>query len=124
MSDQHLSPDISKDASAAAKIAVLGGGVMGETVLAGILAAGWTGEQVVLSEQRAEVAQRVSERHGVVIADSNATAVDEAGVVILAVKPEDVGGVSRGIASTLAPQALIISGGAGLSTQWFSSRLP
>src|SRR5690625_5222405 len=99
------------------KIAVLGGGVMGETVLAGILAAGWPGEQVVLSERRAEVAQRISERHGVIIGDSNTQTVSGADVVVLAVKPQDVGGILEEIASELAPTALVISVAAGRSEE-------
>lgn len=105
------------------KIAVLGGGVMGETVLAGILAAGWPGERVVLSERRAEVAQRISERHGVIIGDSNTQTVSGADVVVLAVKPQDVAGILEEIASELAPTALVVSVAAGLSTTWFAQRL-
>ncbi|HLS04118.1 MAG TPA: pyrroline-5-carboxylate reductase [Actinomycetales bacterium] len=106
------------------KIAVLGGGIMGETILAGILAAGWSGERVILSEQRAEVAQRISQRHGVILADSNPQAVAGADVIVLAVKPQDAGALLGEISSTLEPHALVISVAAGLSTDWFAHRLP
>jgi len=106
------------------KIAVLGGGVMGETILAGILAAGWSGDQVVLSERRAEVAQRMAERHGVLIGDSNADTVAGSNVVVLAVKPQDVDALITEITPSLDSSALIISVAAGLSTQWFEQRLP
>lgn len=106
------------------KIAVLGGGVMGETLLAGVLAAGWSGERVLLSEKRAEVAQRIEERHGVLLAGSNGEAVAGADVVILAVKPQDAATVIAEVAPDLKPAALIVSVAAGLSTEWFESRLP
>lgn len=106
------------------RIAVLGGGVMGETILAGVLAAGWSGERVVLSERRADVAQRIEERHGVLLAGSNAEAVRGADVVILAVKPQDAAAVISEMEAALDTSAVIISVAAGLSTEWFEKRLP
>lgn len=126
----HQGANASADATATSstdkthKIAVLGGGVMGETILAGILAAGWSSEQVVLSERRAEVAQRMAERHGVLIGDSNVDSVSGAHVIVLAVKPQDVDGLLREIGPSLGERALIVSVAAGLSTAWFEQRLP
>lgn len=105
------------------RIAVLGGGVMGETILAAILAAGWSGDQLVLSERRAEVAQRISERHGVILGDSNADTVAGADVVIVAVKPQDVHGLLAEISDSLRSDAVVVSVAAGLSTAWFEQRL-
>jgi len=122
---QSFGTDIGNDPTdRSEKIAVLGGGVMGETILAGILAAGWSAERVVLTDLRAEVSQRVSERHGVLIASSNKDAVRDADVVVLAVKPQDAAEILAEISPALPPACLIISIAAGLSTDWFAQRLP
>src|SRR5690625_769171 len=106
------------------KIAVLGGGIMGETIIAGILAAGWSGERVILSEQRAEVAPRIAERHRVIRAASDPQAVVGADVIVLPVRPQGGAAVVGEISWTLAPPALLSSVPAGLSSQWFAHRLP
>ena len=106
------------------KVAVLGGGVMGETVAAAVLAAGWEPGSVTVAEPRAERRAELSEQHGLATADSAAAAVSGAGVVLVAVKPNQVGAVLEEIAEALEPEVVVITVAAGLPASFYESRLP
>ena len=71
------------------RVAVLGGGVMGETLASGFLRYLTPAPDVVIAEKRPERAEELRRLHGVEIADT-ADAVRGADVVLLAVKPQDV----------------------------------
>lgn len=107
-----------------AKVAVLGGGVMGETVAAAVLAAGWEPGSVTVAEPRAERRTELSERHGLATADTAAEAVSGAGVVLVAVKPNQVDAVLEEIAEALEPEVVVITVAAGLPASFYESRLP
>ena len=70
------------------RIAILGGGVMGETLAAGFLARLQPTPTVVVAEKRPDRAAELADRLGVRIASMN-EAVSGADVVVLAVKPQD-----------------------------------
>ena len=70
-------------------MAILGAGVMGETLLSGLLRAGWTADQIVATDRRPERHIELVERYGVTMAE-NDEAVAEADTVILVVKPQDM----------------------------------
>ena len=53
------------------RLGVLGGGVMGETVVAAALRAGWSDEDVRVTERSAVRANELSERYGVRAADGS-----------------------------------------------------
>lgn len=104
-------------------IAIIGAGVMGEALLAGILESGISPNDVVIAERRLDRATELTEQYGVVCADPN-TAVAGADTVLLVVKPQDISGVIDEIALALSPQALIISLAAGISTSFIEGKLP
>ena len=104
-------------------MAVLGGGVMGETLLAGLLRAGWSPQDVVVSEKRAERAKELTERHGVQ-ALTPAEAVAGAETVLLVVKPQDVAALLAEIGPAISPGILVVSLAAGISTKFIEERLP
>ncbi|WP_265520486.1 pyrroline-5-carboxylate reductase [Oerskovia flava] len=109
---------------AVTRIAVLGAGVMGETVLAGALAAGWSPDDVVATVRRDERAAELRVRHEVEVTHDNVEAVSGAGVVVVAVKPKDVATLLAQVADHLAPGAVVLSVAVGLPTTFFESRLP
>ena len=117
---------MSSDATTAAhpRLVILGGGVMGEALLAGVLASGWALDDVAVTEPFAVRANELSARYGVRAADGNATAVRSADVVVVALKPKDVGGVLAEIAGSLRPAALVITIAAGLPCAFYEQRLP
>src|SRR2546430_17055950 len=72
------------------KIAILGAGRIGESLLAGLLSSGWRKPgDLVVTGRREERLKEVADRHGVDATLSNAEAVTDAGIVVIAVKPQD-----------------------------------
>lgn len=97
------------------RIAVLGGGVMGETLASGFLRYVTPAPDVVIAEKRPERAEELRRLHGVDIADT-ADAVRAADVVVLAVKPQDVPALLAEVGSAIPPGTLVISIAAGIRT--------
>ena len=95
------------------RIAILGAGVMGETLLSAILSSGHRTDHVVISEKRAERASELRERHGVEVT-GNAEAAAGADIVLLVVKPQDVADLLVEIADAVRPGATVVSLAAGI----------
>ncbi|MBC7630834.1 pyrroline-5-carboxylate reductase [Aeromicrobium sp.] len=105
------------------RIAILGAGVMGETLLAAILRSGRPAADVVISEKRAERAAELHETHGVEVM-GNAEATATADVVLLVVKPQDVPSLLVEIASSVRPGTTVVSLAAGTTIAAMRSALP
>ena len=71
-------------------VAVIGAGKIGELLLSGLLRAGWPADRLLATARRPERAEELAERYGVRVVD-NLTAVAEADVLAIAVKPQDAG---------------------------------
>ena len=99
------------------RLAVLGAGQLGETLIRGMLEAGITEprEVTVTTAHRARSTE-LAKRLGVRAAASNAEAVGEAAVVLLTVKPQQVVPVLREIGPILTPSQLLISAASSVST--------
>lgn len=106
------------------RVAVLGTGVMGETVLSGALAGGWEPADVVATVRRAERGAELAAQHGVEVTQDNVAAVRGAGVVVVAVKPKDVAGLLAQVRDEVAPGAVVVSVVVGLPTSFYEERLP
>jgi pyrroline-5-carboxylate reductase len=104
-------------------LAILGAGVMGETVLSGLLRAGWHAEQIVATDRRLERQLELTTRYGIKMLD-NTEAVAEAETVILVVKPQDMSDLLSEIAESIKPGTLVVSLAAGIDTTFIESRLP
>jgi pyrroline-5-carboxylate reductase len=104
-------------------IAVIGAGKIGELVLSGLLRAGWPASQLLATARRPERGAELSERYGVRVVD-NLTAVEEADVLAIAVKPQDAGTLLEEIHEKIPADKLIVSLCAGLPTSFFAARLP
>lgn len=105
------------------RVGLIGAGVMGETVLAGLLRAGWAAGDVVATDRRPERCAELTDRYGIATTD-NLTAVREAATVVLVVKPQDLVSVLDEIAPALRPGNLVVSLVAGVPTDLIESRLP
>jgi len=103
--------------------AILGAGVMGETLLSGLVRAGRRVDQLLVGEKREERARELEERYGVSVV-GNREAVREAGTVALVVKPQDMGDVLAEIAPDLRPGQLLVSLAAGITTAYIEERVP
>ena len=105
------------------RVAVLGAGVMGETLVSGLLRAGWSSGDIVITERREDRAAELSKRYGVEVA-GNAQAVASADTVVLVVKPQDMAGLLEEIGGALRPGALVVCIAAGITTSFVEQRLP
>ena len=104
-------------------LAILGAGVMGETVLSGLLRAGWHADQIVATDRRLERQLELTTRYGIKMLE-NTEAVAEAETVILVVKPQDMSDLLMEIAESIKPGTLVVSLAAGVDTTFIESRLP
>ncbi len=104
-------------------VAILGVGVMGETLLSGLIRGGRPVDELLVGEKRAERAAQLTEKYGVRVV-SNVDAVAQADTVALVVKPQDMADVLEEISSSLTPGTLLVSLAAGITTEFIESRVP
>lgn len=104
------------------RTAILGAGKMGEALLAGLLAAGWSARDLVVVERYPARAQEVQERHGVRAVDAR-DAVEFATTVVFAVKPQELGAVLDELAPAIDASTLVVSIAAGITTSFIEDRL-
>jgi pyrroline-5-carboxylate reductase len=105
------------------KVAVIGAGKMGETILSGLLRAGWPVGALMATARRQERADQLAERYGVELV-GNAEAVEAAEVLVIAVKPQDAATLLADLGARVPAGKLVISLCAGLPTSFFEKRLP
>jgi pyrroline-5-carboxylate reductase len=105
------------------RLAILGAGVMGETLLSGLLRSGWSADQIVATDRRVERQVELVARYGIAMQE-NEQAVAEADTVILVVKPQDMADLLDEIRDSLKPDTLVISLAAGVDTASIEARLP
>ena len=104
-------------------VAIIGAGVMGETLLAGLLRAGWAPGDLIGADRHEYRLAELATRYGVRTA-SNADAAAAAETVVLVVKPQDVAHVLPEIADALAGGKLLVSLCAGVTTTQLEAALP
>lgn len=105
------------------RIAVLGGGVMGETLASGFLRVISPPPDITIVEKRADRAEELTSLLDVQIADAPA-ALAQANVVVLAVKPQDVTPLLAESGSLVRPGALVVSIAAGIRTATIERLVP
>jgi len=112
-----------------ARIAIIGGGSMGEAILAGLLRAGRQVKDLVVSERMPERARCLGEKYSIQLA-SVSEAVETAAFVIVAVKPGDAETVVAEIAEAAAQaesdtvEQVFVTVAAGVTIGFYESRLP
>ncbi|GAA4129978.1 pyrroline-5-carboxylate reductase [Nocardioides fonticola] len=103
--------------------AILGAGVMGETLLSGLVRAGRRVDHLLVGEKRAERAAELTDRYGVAVLD-NVEAARRADTIALVVKPQDMADLLAEIAPVLGPGKLLVSLAAGITTAFIESCVP
>lgn len=112
-----------------ARIAIIGGGNMGEALLAGLIRAGRPARELVVSEKASERADYLAQTYSVRVIPM-AEAVENASFVIVAVKPADAESVvveiatAAGRAESDAVEQVLVSVVAGISTAFYEAHLP
>jgi pyrroline-5-carboxylate reductase len=104
-------------------IAVLGAGMIGETILAGLLRSGWPVDRLLATERRAERAEELAAKYGFRVVELE-TAVAEADVLTIAVKPQDAATLMAELGPMVPAEKLVVSICAGLPTSFFAKWLP
>lgn len=107
----------------ASTVAIIGAGVMGETLLSGLLRAGRPVASVMVGEKRPERAAELEERYGVRVL-GNREAARTAETLALVVKPQDMSDLLAEITPDLRPGQLIVSLAAGITTAFIEERVP
>ncbi|MGI8433878.1 MAG: pyrroline-5-carboxylate reductase [Nocardioidaceae bacterium] len=103
-------------------VAILGAGVMGETLLSGLLRAGRQPAELLISDRRGERTAELRERYGVDVV-GNVDAAAKADTLVLVVKPQDMPDLLDEIAAVVTARQLVISLAAGITTTSIESRL-
>jgi pyrroline-5-carboxylate reductase len=107
------------------KVAVLGGGKMGEALVSGLIRSGGRSvDQIMVTCRREERAGELADRYGVSVSLDNAEAARWAGVLVLTAKPQDMEALLGQIGSEVIPEDLVISFAAGLRTSFAEKHLP
>jgi pyrroline-5-carboxylate reductase len=107
------------------RVAILGAGRLGESMLRGLLSTGWREpHEVVVTSRRAERRDALATLYGVDATPDNAAATRDARLVVLSVKPQDTATVLGEIAASISPEQTLLSVAAGVTTPAIESRLP
>ena len=111
------------------RIAIIGGGNIGEALLSGLLRSGRQVNDIAVAERVPSRMRYLSETYAVLVTNV-ADAVKSADFVIVAVKPSDVDSVTDEIAAAVARdkadsvEHVFVTVVAGVSTAYFEAKLP
>jgi pyrroline-5-carboxylate reductase len=103
-------------------IAVIGAGKMGEALISGLLKAGTSPDDVLITERYEARAQELTQRYGVK-AVNNAEAAKLADTLVVAVKPQDMDALLAELSTSVTPDRLIVTIAAGVPTSAIEKRL-
>ena len=99
------------------RVAILGAGTIGESLLRGLLSGGWREPgEIVATVRDEERARELEQRHGVQVTLSNTEAVAGAALVVIAVKPQDFETLLGEIGGVLTPEQTVLSVAAAIPT--------
>jgi pyrroline-5-carboxylate reductase len=104
-----------------ARLAILGTGKIGESLLAGLRSSGW--DDVVVTGRREERVAELRERYGVEATLSNTDAVAGAAIVVIAVKPQDFTALLGEIGPAVSAEQTVLSVAAAIPTAQIEQHL-
>jgi len=95
---------------AASRLAIIGAGVMAESMIAGLLARQMIApERIIASHPREDRRAGLEERFGIRTVESNVDAAREAELVLLSIKPQVLAAVMKQLKGTLREDQVVIS---------------
>ena len=99
------------------RIAILGGGKLGEALVSGLVSSGFRdATEIVITDVREQRLAELAGRYGVQTSLANADAIATAAVVVIAVKPQDFGALLADIGTLLGSDQTVVSVAAGMTT--------
>ena len=106
------------------KTTFIGGGVMGEAIIKGILAKGLTmPRDITASDISLERLSSLKQGYGIETSHNNRQAVEASDVVVLAVKPQNLKAITEELRGSLQPHQLVLSIIAGATTATITNSL-
>ncbi len=106
------------------QIAFIGGGNMGEAILAAVLANNLAAPAgISVSDVSADRCSYLKDKYGVAVTVSNPEAAAGKGIIILAIKPQQLADVMAGLKGSLEPEQLVVSIIAGATIKTISQGL-
>jgi pyrroline-5-carboxylate reductase len=103
------------------RIAIIGGGRIGEALLSGLLSSGWS--DIVVTSRRDERVAELRERHDVEATTSNPDAVEGAALVVIAVKPQDIDALLAEIGPLVSAEQTVLTIAAAIPTAYIEARI-
>jgi pyrroline-5-carboxylate reductase len=104
------------------RIAVIGAGKMGETLLSGLLRAGKPAEELLATVRRPERGEQLAERYGIKVV-STPEAAKTADILVIAVKPQDMSVLLDELGPHVPADRLVVSIAAGIPTSFIAERM-
>ncbi len=105
-------------------VGIIGGGNMGEVMIRGLIQSGKIKEtDILVSDVNQDRLAYISKTYGVRIAPSNAKLVDQASIIIIAVKPQNIDDLLEELASSSHEGHLFISIVAGVTTDKLAAKM-
>jgi pyrroline-5-carboxylate reductase len=103
------------------RIAIIGGGRIGEALLSGLLSSGW--RDIVVTSRREERVAELHERYEVEATTSNPEAVTGAALVVIAVKPQDIEPLLAEIGPLVTAEQTVLTVAAAIPTAYIEARI-
>jgi pyrroline-5-carboxylate reductase len=103
------------------RIAVIGGGRIGEALLSGLVSSGWN--DIVVTARTQSRVDALHERYSIDATTSNPEAIAGAAVVVIAVKPQDIDALLAEIGPLLDPKQLLVTVAAAIQTRYIEARI-
>jgi pyrroline-5-carboxylate reductase len=92
------------------RISFIGGGVMGEAIVQGLLAKKLLkAENITVSEPRRQRREELRKKHRIKVTADNREAAQTCEILVFAVKPQDLGKVLADLKGSIRPQQLVLS---------------
>jgi pyrroline-5-carboxylate reductase len=105
-------------------VSFIGGGVMAEAMIQGLMSKKLVSPQeITASEPRQKRREELQQKHGVNVTAKNLEAAQSCRIIVLSVKPQDLGHVLAELKGLLRPEQMVMSIVAGASVRTISEGL-
>jgi len=104
------------------QVGVIGVGIMGEALISGLVSSRFPKAQIVFSEKRGDRAHEISTKYGARALEVNDLA-RTSDVILLVVKPQDLGDLLDALKPNLNQKALLVSFAAGKTTDFIQKKV-
>jgi len=104
------------------QVGLIGVGVMGEALISGLVSSRFPKAQIVFTEKRSERSREISSKYGAREVELSEL-VKSSDVILLVVKPQDLGELLASISDGLNKKALLVSFAAGKTTKFIAEKV-